>query len=330
MSRPVIGLVGGGAWGLALAIAITRAGYGVRLWAHRAERRDSLRLTRRNESVLPGIELPESIEIVDTLSECAADGALLLVTPSHALIDTVNAALTAGVALKTLVWASKGLAADGSLISDQLRTIVPEACGLAMISGPTFAMEVARGLPTAIEVGADSAGCADEVCQWLASPSFRPYANHDLVAVQIGGASKNVLAIAAGISDALGLGANSRAALITRGLSEMGRLVEALGGRSSSLMGLAGLGDLLLTATDNQSRNRRFGCLLGENFTPAQALEKLGHAVEGYYAAATIQRRAEALGIDLPITQEVYAVLYQQRDVREAVERLVSRPLPSQ
>jgi glycerol-3-phosphate dehydrogenase (NAD(P)+) len=246
--------------------------------------------------------------------------------PSHAFAETL--AHLAGLlpANARLAWATKGLEPDsGRLLSELAAERLPGITALAVLSGPTFAREVAAGLPTAITVAANRKAFADALSRRLHAESFRTYTSRDLVGVQLGGAVKNVLAIAAGIADGLGFGANARAALITRGLAEMLRLGRALGARRDTFMGLAGLGDLVLTCTDDQSRNRRFGLALGRGTSTERALAEIGQVVEGRGTAREVRRLAQRNGVEMPIVEQAYRVLWDGRPPRDAVHALLAR-----
>ncbi|HEN1305603.1 TPA: NAD(P)-dependent glycerol-3-phosphate dehydrogenase, partial [Klebsiella pneumoniae] len=226
-----------------------------------------------------------------------------------------------------IIWATKGLEAEtGRLLGEVVREVLGDKIPLAMISGPSFAKELAAGLPTAIAVAATEPAFADEVQQLFhCGKSFRVYKNPDFIGIQLGGAVKNVIAIGAGISDGMGFGANARTALITRGLAEMTRLGVALGADPSTFMGMAGLGDLVLTCTDNQSRNRRFGMMMGQGVSVDEAQERIGQVVEGYRNTKEVRALAERAGVEMPITEQIYQILYCNKDVLEAARALLGR-----
>jgi len=253
---------------------------------------------------------------------------VLVVVPSHAfrsVLQTVRPLLPAD---HRVCWATKGLeAGSGRLLHEVAEEVLGRAVPLAVISGPTFAREVAEGLPTAVTVAARDQAFARELAQRLHTETFRAYTSDDVIGVEVGGAVKNVLAIAAGIADGLGFGANARTALITRGLVEIMRLSELLGGRHDTLMGLAGLGDLVLTCTDNQSRNRRLGLALGTGQTLTAALAAIDQVVEGVQTAREVHALAQRIGVEMPITEQVYAVLYQGVAPKQAVHALLTREL---
>ena len=261
----------------------------------------------------------------DLAAAISAADEVLIVVPSHAFASVCGRIVQIRPQLKTLSWATKGFdPASHDLLSHVAASLLPD-CNLAVVSGPTFAGEVARGLPTAITVASNNPMHAERIAGYLHGENFRAYTSDDLVGVQVGGASKNVMAIAAGIADGLGFGANARAALITRGLHEITRLGLALGGRPETFMGLAGLGDLALTCTDDQSRNRRMGLALARGLDIAAARQEIGQEVEGVSTAREVRLKAQALGVEMPITEQTYRVLYEGLDPREAVQNLLSR-----
>lgn len=321
-----IAVFGAGSWGTALALAMARNGHAVTLWGHDAAHMALLDHERENHTYLPGIKFPENLVISDDLPSTAAKiPNWMVVVPSHAFRVTVQA-LAPHTSGETLVsWATKGLEpGTNKLLSDIL---AEECAGIqsGVVSGPTFAKEVAQGLPTALTVGADSEAVAEEIASWLRSERFRAYTSSDVIGVQMGGAIKNVMAIAAGISDGLGFGANARAALITRGLAELTRLGVAMGGHAETFMGLTGVGDLVLTCTDNLSRNRQVGLGLGKGKKLAEILAELGQEAEGVSTAKELHRLAGARGVDMPITEQVYRVLHDSVTPKEAVEALLQR-----
>lgn len=325
-------IIGAGAWGTALAVHLGKAGWPAKLWDIDRAHVANLLSDRENKRYLPGVSLPRCVQPEEEL-ETAIRGAgcVLLVTPSAALRDTfrrLKPLLTPGV---RLCCASKGLEVASGLLTHQ---VAEEELGadfpLAAVSGPTFATEVAAGRPAAITVASGSI----ELARWLAlklnSGAIRAYVSSDLTGVEVGGATKNVIAIGAGLSDGLGYGANARAALLCRGLAEIVRLGVALGARASSFMGLAGLGDLALTCSDDQSRNRRLGLKVARGTPVEKALEELGQVAEGLYAADAVHRLSRRLGLDLPISEQVYQVLHRGRDPGKVLKALLSRPLRSE
>ena len=296
-----VAVLGAGSWGTALAVLLARNGHTTLLWGRDEAALDIIARRGSNERYLPGQRFPGGLIVEPELSRAVdAAAACLVAVPSHAFAELTArlAALPASPA--GLLWATKGLdPAGGGLLHAVAARSLPPGVPLGVLSGPTFAGEVARRLPTAVTLAATDAGFAREWAARLASPRFRVYTSDDLAGVQIAGAVKNVLAIAAGIADGLGFGANTRAALIARGLSEMARLGEAAGGRAATFMGLAGLGDLVLTCTDDQSRNRRFGLALARGAAPGDAAARMGQVVEGVETSAQVLRlRAAPRGRD--------------------------------
>ena len=327
-----IAVVGAGAWGTALAVHLARrADLRVTLWARDAAQARAIGAVRGNERYLPGIRLPDALAVTADLPTAARADVLIAGTPVAALPE-VAAELAAAGARGPLVWLSKGLLAvpitsaypSGVALAHQvLGALWPAPVGI--VSGPSFADEVARGLPTAVAVAATDPALAARIAALLRAESMRAYQSKDIVGVEIGGAVKNVLAIAAGASDGLGFGHNARAALITRGLAETGRLSEALGGQRETLMGLAGLGDLVLTCTGDLSRNRRVGIALAAGKSLPQILVELGHVAEGVTTAAAVRTLARHVGVEMPICDVVHSVLYEGLGARQAVLRLLQR-----
>ncbi|HEC17274.1 MAG TPA: NAD(P)-dependent glycerol-3-phosphate dehydrogenase [Sedimenticola sp.] len=325
-AAPVIAVLGAGSWGTALGILLSRNGAEVRLWGHLKEEVEPLQADRENRRYLPGIPLPDNLHPLLDLAR-AVEGAneILVVVPSHAFHQVLEAIKPLIPADMPLSWATKGLEPKTGRFLHQVAAEVLGERPFAVISGPTFAKEVAAGLPTALTVASLSEEYARRMAGYLNSDCFIAYTSNDLVGVQLGGCAKNVLAIAAGISDGLGFGANSRAALITRGLAEIMRLGRALGARPETFMGLAGLGDLILTCTDDQSRNRRLGLALARGLSIEQARKEIGQEVEGVGAAQEVYQKAREAGVEMPITRQVYRILYEGRDTREAVQALLER-----
>ncbi len=322
-----IAVLGAGSWGTALAIQLARTCGPTILWGRNAESIRSMQETRENRSYLAGIPFPTNLYPEPDLewSITHADD-LLISVPSHAF-RKILVAITPFISSQTrIAWATKGLEPGSHKLLHQVaQEVLGKQASLAVVSGPTFAREVALGLPTAVTVAANESQFAHELAARLHGGAFRPYTSNDLVGVGIGGAVKNVLAIAAGIADGLGFGANTRAALITRGLAEMMRLSAALGGKRETLMGLAGLGDLVLTCTDNQSRNRRLGLRLGEGQSLEQARASIDQVIEGIQAACEVYELAREYDIDMPISEQVYQVIHQGCAPTLAVESLLNR-----
>ena len=277
-------VIGAGSYGTALAISTASKGLKVMLWTRREETAKIMQHDRVNQKYLPSIAFPETLTVSSDLNHCInASKTVLVVVPSHTFADVLVSIKPYLTPEHRLAWATKGLDKDsGRLLSDIASQILSDKIPMAALSGPTFAMELAKGLPTAIAVAGTDSDFIKEFCELMHTKTFRIYESDDLVGLQLGGGIKNVIAIGAGLSDGLGYGANARTALITRGLAEMTRLGEALGSSQKAFMGLSGLGDLILTCTDNQSRNRRFGYYLGQGMSVEKALEKIEQVVEGY------------------------------------------------
>ena len=322
-----VAVLGAGSWGTALAIVLARNGARVLLWGRDSAQLQAMAAERRNERYLPGIPLPEGLEPCTDLRETVTAGDdLLLAVPSHAFRHTLATVAPWLAPARRLAWATKGLEPGSKKLLDQVvRESLGDDTDMAIISGPTFAREVARGLPTAVTVAGSDDDTAGHFARMLHDHTLRAYTSTDLIGVQIGGAVKNVLALAAGIADGLGYGANTRAALITRGLAEMMRLGVALGGQPETFMGLTGLGDLVLTCTDDQSRNRRVGLALGQGVPLAEALVQVGQAVEGVKSAPEVRDLARSLGVEMPITEQVCRVVLDGVPPQEAVQALLTR-----
>ncbi len=330
MSEPrVIAVLGAGSWGTALAILLARKGLDVRLWGRNPRHMAEMARERCNSRYLPGIDFPPGLRpLADLATAIRGAGELLLVVPSEAfrdLLRRIEPLIGDGV---RVMWASKGVEPGSGKLLHQL---VAEELGvtrpMAVLSGPTFAREVAVGLPTALTVAANDAAYAETVARLLHSETFRAYTSDDMTGVELGGAVKNVLAIATGIADGMGLGANTRAALITRGLAEIQRLGLRLGGHPETFMGLACLGDLVLTCTDDQSRNRRVGMGLARGQSLEQVLAELGQVAEGVGNAREIRQLAQRHTVEMPIVEQVYQVLYQGKAPKQAAMDLLSRDL---
>ena len=320
-----ITLLGAGAWGTALAIAFASK-HQVTLWSREADVAVDLLKTRENRRFFPGYTLPASVLVSIDFAAAVADAELLVIaTPIAGLRPTAELLKALGCVVPVL-WVCKGFEAGTGKLPHQVITEVLGAtvvCGA--LSGPSFAEEVATGQPTAVALAANNAAFAREAARQLHSSRLRVYANDDLIGVEVGGAVKNVLAIATGTCDGLGLGLNSRAALMTRGLAEIARLGVALGAHRETFMGLAGMGDLILTCTGDLSRNRRVGLALAEKKSLPQILEELGHVAEGVYTAREVDQLARHLGVDMPISAAVAAVLDGRIDAVQAVEQLMAR-----
>lgn len=325
--QDTISVLGAGSWGTALALQAARNGVETLLWGHNPQHMAHLERERENRRYLPSTPFPRNLHLTCSLKDCLSFSDLLLISvPSSAFRGTLTGIKPFLTSQTRVAWATKGFDSAGlGLLSTVASHILGSETLIATLSGPTFAKEVADGLPTALTVAATSTDFAEQLAKTLHNQYFRVYTSSDMVGVQIGGACKNVLAIAAGIADGLGFGANTRAALITRGLNEIMRLNTKLGGQADTLMGLAGLGDLVLTCTDNQSRNRRFGLALGQGKTREQGLLEINQSVEGISAAREAYELAKFHGIEMPITEQVYSVLFDNISPEQAVINLLTR-----
>lgn len=326
-------VIGAGSYGTSLAISLARNGDNVVLWGHEDDHMQRLERDRSNQEFLPDIPFPETLIIESDLQKAVtASRDLLVVVPSHVfdiVLKSVKPYLSADA---RICWATKGLEPEtGRLLQEVAHDVLGDEHSLAVLSGPTFAKELAAGMPTAISVASPDDEFVQELQEKIhCSKTFRVYANSDFVGMQLGGAVKNVIAIGAGMSDGIGFGANARTALITRGLAEMTRLGLALGAQQETFMGMAGLGDLVLTCTDNQSRNRRFGLALGQGKDVDTAQDEIGQVVEGYRNTKEVWLLAQRVGVEMPIVDQIYQVLYQNKDARLAAQDLLARDKKSE
>lgn len=322
-------VLGAGAWGTALAIHLAKVGHQVTLWTHRAEQAQKLNVDCENKRYLPGNNFPSNISTTASMDEAvnAAD-AILVVVPSQAfrqaLVDLNRLVDAAEI---PIAWATKGFEpVTQKLLHEVAFEVLGANAKLSVLSGPTFAKEVAMGLPTAMVSASKEESQADFWADLFLHDTFRMYTQSDMLGVEVGGAYKNIMAIATGISDGLRMGANARAALISRGMAEMMRLSEALGGQAETMMGLAGLGDLVLTCTDDLSRNRRFGFGLAQgNLTTEEVMNEIGQVVEGVKAVKAVKALAKRLQLDLPIMEQVYLLVNGETTPQKAVHDLMSR-----
>lgn len=320
-----IAVLGAGAWGSALAISLS-AHHAITLWARDHRHIDALVSTRKNTRYLPDFSLPASIALSADLIQ-ATEGAelILAVVPTSGFRALLIALCQAGNTTP-IVWACKGFEPGGAKPLHQVAAeILPDNVQRGVLSGPSFAQEVAQGLPCALTLAASDAVFAQDVAARLNNHRLRVYSSTDVVGVELGGAIKNVMAIAAGISDGMGFGLNARAALITRGLAEITRLGLALGGRPETFMGLAGVGDLILTCTGDLSRNRSVGVCLAQGQALNTILEQLGHTAEGVHTCAEVLKMADAMQVEMPITRQVYRVMFEALSPRQALEDLLAR-----
>ncbi|MFS1701521.1 NAD(P)H-dependent glycerol-3-phosphate dehydrogenase [Alteromonas sp. AMM-1] len=333
MNQASVTVLGAGSYGSALAICLARNGTPTLLWGRDSSQLDEMAERRQNQRYLPDIAFPDSLQIVADLREAvSASRDILVVVPSHAFKDMLEAIAPVLQPTHRIIWATKGLEpGTGRLLKDVAQDVLGDNYPLAVLSGPTFAKEMAAGLPTAISLSSTDDDFIDDMAAKLhCSKSFRVYKNPDFIGVQLGGAVKNVIAIGAGLADGLGFGANARTALITRGLAELSRLGVKAGAQPETFMGMAGLGDLVLTCTDNQSRNRRFGLALGKGVSVEQAMKDIGQVVEGYRNTEEVKALAERLGVEMPICEQIYAVLYEGKSPKDAALALLGRSLKSE
>ena len=323
----MIFIIGAGAWGTALAVAAHRAGNDVRLWAFEAALVDTINGDHENTLYLPGTALDPAIRATGDLSAAASADVILLAAPAQHLRRTIGPLAVQISPATPLVICAKGIEQKtGALMSEAVAALFPDN-PVMILSGPTFAAEVAAGLPTAVTLAGDDIAAAQALADRLSSDRFRPYSGDDVIGAQIGGAIKNVLAIACGIAEGCGFGDNARAALITRGIAELSRLCIAKGGRAETMMGLSGLGDLVLTCTSTQSRNYSLGVALGEGRALSDILGERNSVAEGVYTASAATALAASLGIEMPIAAAVDAVLNQGAEINTVIEALLARPL---
>ncbi len=332
MTRTPITVLGAGSWGTALAIRLAANDNDTCLWGHEPEAMAALERERQNREFLPGMTFPESLAIETELAQAIRQGRdLLIAVPSHAMREVLTRAAPALESGYRIAWATKGLEnRSGKFMHQVLEEVLGTHYPAAVLSGPTFALEVAAGLPTALTVASNNPPFANDLAGRLHGKAMRVYTSDDIIGVQLGGTVKNVLAIAAGISDGLQLGANSRAALITRGLAEIIRLGDALGARRETLMGLAGVGDLILTCTDDQSRNRRLGLALGHGTPVEIAVREIGQVVEGFNTAREVVQLASDNRVDMPISEQVFRVLHEGLSPGKAVHNLLTREIKAE
>ena len=322
-----IAVLGSGSWGTALASLVARHGHPTVLWGRDEAVIAAIDAQHENPRYLPGLPLPENLRATTDLAAAVAGAAwVLVVVPSHAFAQTVRKLaplLPAGVGV---AWATKGFEpGSGRFLHEVAAETFGPGVPLAVVTGPSFAKEVTQGLPTAVTVHGDDADFSQRVADAMHGPSFRAYTGDDMVGAELGGAMKNVLAVATGVADGMGLGLNARAGLITRGLNEMLRLAAAIGGRPETLMGLAGLGDLVLTSTGDLSRNRRLGLALGRGKGIEEAVAEIGQVVESIQTADEVMRQAERHGIELPISNAVRAVLHGELTPADGLKQLMAR-----
>lgn len=320
-----IAVLGSGGWGTALALVLLENGHDVTLWSYTEEESAVLRQTGENP-MLKGVALPKELKLTFDLACVKGCGAVVLATPSFAVRTTARAAAPLLEPGAVLVSVSKGIEKDTSLtLTDAIEQEVGDAHPIVALSGPSHAEEVGRHIPTVVVSASKDRSAAEQVQDLFMNERFRVYASDDVVGVELGAALKNVIALCAGISDGMGYGDNTKAALMTRGLTEIARLGVAMGGRRETFAGLSGVGDLIVTCTSMHSRNRRCGILIGKGTPTQQAVKEIGAVVEGYYAAANARTLARKVGVEMPITEAAYQVLYEGKDPRQVIVDLMTR-----
>ena len=324
-----IAVLGAGSWGTALAILLARNNNNTILWGRDKEQLQCMAHSRSNEKYLPGYIFPDALSIEANLEKLIAKCRdILLVVPSHAFVPTLTMIKPYLQADSRICWASKGLEPEtGLFLSNSVSRELGSERSMAILSGPTFAKELAQNLPTACTLAGNNSAFLDDLIQRFHNPRFRIYRTDDMIGVQLGGAVKNIIAVGAGMADGLGFGTNTVTALITRGLVELTRLGTALGAKQETLYGLAGLGDLILTSTDNQSRNRRFGLALGKGHSIEEAATEIGQVVEAVRNTKEVYALSQKLNIDMPIVHVIYQVLYEKLSPKQAAEQLLTRDL---
>jgi len=316
-------ILGAGSWGTAIAIHLSRLHSQVTLWDRNTAHIAAMKKSRENQRYLADIIFPDSLMLTESFIKAEY---MIIAVPSHAFREILIKLKPYCSADQKIIWITKGLDPENHEFLDQAaKQILGENISCAVLSGPTFAKEVAQELPTAVTLAADNKILGENWVKQFHSPNFRVYFSEDMTGVQLGGAVKNVLAIAVGIAEGLKCGANAQAALITRGLAEMMRLGAACHARPETLMGLSGAGDLILTCTNNQSRNRRFGIQLGQGISPEAAEKSIGQVVEGIQTTREIYLLSQRYGVEMPITQQVYQVLYENLSPQQALKNLLMR-----
>ena len=325
-------MIGAGSWGTALALQLARGGRDIRLWDIDTDNMKKVVSDRANDRYLPAVGFPENLHPELDLNACLENVQdILIVVPSQGLRETLKTIKPMLADDVRICWATKGFElSTGELPHQVAEEVLGSDRPMAVLSGPTFAKEVAAGLPTAMTIAANDGSFASDLAEEISGANFRAYTADDMIGVEVGGAVKNVMAIGAGLSDGLGFGANTRVALINRGLVEMTRLGLALGAKQDTFMGLAGMGDLVLTCTDDLSRNRRMGLALASGKTIDEAQEEIQQVVEGVLAAKAVKGVAEKLNVDMPICLSIYKILYEGLSPRDAVSALMSRALTSE
>jgi glycerol-3-phosphate dehydrogenase (NAD(P)+) len=324
-------VIGAGSWGTALAIQMAREGHPTYLWGRDPEHLAAIRGAGSNPRYLPGVRFPPALKVEPDLAAALRQSRdVLVAVPSHAFRSTLAHIAPQLQASTRVAWATKGFELSSGLLPYQVAFEVLGPRPTAVLSGPTFAKEVGAGLPTAMTIASRDPTFGGELAHAISGPNFRAYTETDIVGVEVGGAVKNVIAIGSGIADGLGFGANTRVALITRGLAEMMRLGVGLGAQRETFMGLAGLGDLVLTCTDDQSRNRRFGIAIARGHSASAAESSIDQVVEGVPAARAVHEVAARFGVEMPICLEVFRIVYEGKSIRSAVQALMGRDVRSE
>ncbi|HKI50915.1 MAG TPA: NAD(P)H-dependent glycerol-3-phosphate dehydrogenase [Geothermobacteraceae bacterium] len=328
-----IGVIGAGSWGTSLANLLAKEGYAVTLWVYEAELAERMAITAENDLYLPRIKLSQNLTATQNLSEAVKGKQLLLFVPPSQVLRQVFSQARAEIGENALlVFASKGVENNTLLtMSEVVEQVAPGSLQRsAFLSGPSFAREVAEELPTAVAVAADNPAVAEQVQEVFSTRYFRTYTNQDVIGTELGGALKNVIALAAGVSDGLGFGHNTRAALVTRGLAEITRIGLAKGAQQETFAGLAGMGDLVLTCTGDLSRNRSVGMELGKGRTLQEILSGMQMVAEGVKTTLSAYQLAEKLGVEAPLIEQMYLILYQEKPARQAVQDLMLRELKAE
>ena len=326
-------VLGAGSYGTALAFCLSRNGVKTVLWGRDKQQMALMSKDRCNQKYLPNAIFPNDLLIESELRDAIINSQdILVVVPSHAFSSTLKQIKPYLSAEHRIIWATKGLEPEtGRLLQEVAIEVLGDDIPIAALSGPTFAKEMVAGLPTAISLSSTNEKLAIDFANKLhCSKSFRVYRNDDFIGIQLGGAVKNVIAIGAGLADGLGFGSNARTALITRGLTELSRLGVKMGAKPSTFMGMSGLGDLVLTCTDNQSRNRRFGLALGRGLGIEEAMTEIGQVVEGYRNTKEVHILSQRMGVEMPICEQIYEVLYNNKSAKEAALTLLARDQTSE
>lgn len=321
-----IGVIGAGSWGTALAVTLSNKGHQVKMWAHRAEHVAEMKADRENVKYLPGIRFSETLHIVDTMEDALKDVDMALFSvPAQAFRGTFEKAIPFLEDDTIVVNVAKGIERGTLMRLSEIASLLKPDVRYVVLSGPSHAEEVGKMMPTTVAVAADDITLAEEVQDIFMTDRFRVYTNADICGTELGGALKNIIALGAGISDGIGFGDNAKAALMTRGITEMCRLGVKLGANIETFSGLTGIGDLIVTCTSMHSRNRRCGIMIGEGIKPSEATEKIGMVVEGMFTAEAAYQLAQRVGAEMPITECIYKCINEEITAKEAVEVLMGR-----